>query len=65
MTDRIYLDHNATTPLAAEVAAAMQPCFSTAFGNPSSLHWAGLAARDAIETARSQVAATQKRDLRV
>jgi len=53
----IYLDHNATTPLTPEVAAAMRPYLSEAFGNPSSLHWAGVPARDAVEAARSQVAA--------
>jgi cysteine desulfurase len=57
MTGRIYLDYNATTPLAPEVAAAMVPYFEEAYGNPSSLHWAGLPARDAVEEARSQVAA--------
>ena len=57
MKDRVYLDFNATTPLADEVAAAMRPYLSDAYGNPSSLHWAGVPARDAIETARSQVAA--------
>jgi cysteine desulfurase len=57
MTERIYLDFNATTPLAPEVAAAMQPYLKEGFGNPSSLHWAGLPARDAVETARSHVAA--------
>jgi len=56
MTGRIYLDFNATTPLAPEVTAAMLPFLNDAFGNPSSLHWAGLPARDAIERARSQVA---------
>ncbi len=45
MTGRVYLDYNATTPLAAEVAAAMLPYLDEAFGNPSSLHWAGLPAR--------------------
>lgn len=57
MRDRVYLDFNATTPLADEVVAAMRPYLSEAYGNPSSLHWAGVSARDAIETARSQVAA--------
>ena len=57
MKERIYLDFNATTPLAPEVAAAMQPYLREGYGNPSSLHWAGLPARDAVETARSQVAA--------
>lgn len=57
MTERIYLDFNASTPLADEVVAAMEPFLRTGFGNPSSLHWAGLPARDAVETARSRVAA--------
>jgi len=57
MDGHIYLDHNATTPLAPEVAAAMRPYLSEAFGNPSSPHWAGVPARDAVEAARSQVAA--------
>jgi len=57
MGDRIYLDINATTPLATEVAAAMLACFDEAYGNPSSLHWAGLPARDSVEKARSKVAA--------
>lgn len=57
MRDRIYLDFNATTPLATEVAAAMSTLFDEAYGNPSSLHWAGLPARDAVEKARSKVAA--------
>jgi cysteine desulfurase len=62
MTKRIYLDFNATTPLAPEVVAAMQPFFTVAYGNPSSLHWAGTAARDAVETARCQVAALLSAD---
>lgn len=57
MSERIYLDCNATTPIAPEVAAAMQPYLAEGYGNPSSLHWAGLPARDAVERARSQVAA--------
>jgi cysteine desulfurase len=56
MTGRIYLDFNATTPLAPEVAAAMLPYFNEAYGNPSSLHWAGLPAREAVDKARCQVA---------
>lgn len=56
MNRRIYLDHNATTPLAPEVVAAMRPFLEEAYGNPSSLHWAGVPARDAVERARSEVA---------
>ncbi|MFQ5696971.1 MAG: cysteine desulfurase family protein [Myxococcota bacterium] len=54
---RIYLDHNATTPLRPEVVDAMMRVLREDFGNPSSIHWAGSAARDAVEAARSQVAA--------
>jgi cysteine desulfurase len=57
MNPRIYLDFNATTPLAAEVVERMGPFLRGAYGNPSSLHWAGVPARDAVEMARSQVAA--------
>jgi cysteine desulfurase len=56
MKPPIYLDFNATTPLAPEVAAAMEPFLTSAYGNPSCLHWAGLPAHDAVETARCQVA---------
>src|SRR5215813_1286598 len=54
---RIYLDFNATTPLAPEVAAAIARSVADPFGNPSSQHWAGLPAHEAVERARSQVAA--------
>jgi cysteine desulfurase len=57
MNERIYLDFNATTPIAPEVAAAMSPFLAGTCGNPSSLHWAGLPAREAVDCARSQVAA--------
>lgn len=53
---RIYLDYNASTPVAAEVAAAMRPFLEDAYGNPSSGHWAGKPAREAVEKARVQVA---------
>ena len=53
----IYLDHNATTPVAPEVYAAMAPYLSHAYGNPSSAYPLGREARDALETARAQVAA--------
>jgi hypothetical protein len=39
-TQRIYLDYNASTPIAPEVAEAMKPFLSQHFGNPSSQHWA-------------------------
>jgi cysteine desulfurase len=53
---RIYLDYNASTPIAPEVVAAMCPFLDGAYGNPSSGHWAGKPARDAVEGARGQVA---------
>ncbi len=54
--DLIYLDYNATTPIASEVADAMEPFLRGGFGNPSSTHRLGLEARQAIEAARAQVA---------
>ena len=53
----IYLDHNATTPIATEVAEAMWPYLTSHFGNPSSDHPYGRAARAAVDLAREQVAA--------
>ena len=53
----IYLDFNATTPIAPEVAAAISQVLAEPFDNPSSEHWAGLPARQAVEKARAQVAA--------
>jgi cysteine desulfurase len=53
---KIYLDFNASTPIAPEVAEAMKPFLSQHFGNPSSQHWAGIPAKEAIEHARQQVA---------
>jgi cysteine desulfurase len=52
----IYLDHNATTPLDPRVLEAMQPYLTGPYGNPSSVHRYGRAARDAVEAARLQVA---------
>ncbi len=54
---RIYLDHNATTPLRDEVVEAMLPVLREGFGNPSSTHAEGAAARKLVERAREQVAA--------
>ncbi len=53
----IYLDYNASTPIAPEVAEAMRPFLSQHYGNPSSYHWAGAPAKQALEKARNQVAA--------
>jgi len=52
----IYLDYNATTPLAPEVIEAMRPFFEGHFGNPSSKHAYGHRTRSAVATARRQVA---------
>jgi cysteine desulfurase len=56
MTNRIYLDHSATTYVAEEVYEAMLPFFKTSFGNPSSLHWFGRETRKSAENAREKVA---------
>lgn len=53
----IYLDHNATTPLHPQVLEAMAPYLTEQFGNASSYYQLGRQAREAIETARQQVAA--------
>jgi len=55
--DPIYLDYNATTPVAPEVADAMRPHLESVFGNPSSGHAYGVRARQAVERARARVAA--------
>ncbi len=56
MRTPVYLDYNATTPLAPEVAEAIAPCLGGLFGNPSSPHSYGIAAKRAVERARAQVA---------
>ena len=55
-SDPIYLDHNATTPLAPEVLDAMLPFLRGSYGNPSSEHALGRRAHDAVENGRQQVA---------
>ncbi len=52
----IYLDYNATTPIAREVADAMAPYLYEHFGNPSSPYAYGVATKQAVEAARAQVA---------
>jgi cysteine desulfurase len=52
----IYADYNATTPLDPEVRAAMNEALGATFGNPSSIHCAGQAARRLVDRARAQVA---------
>ena len=53
---QIYFDHSATTPLDPRVVEAMLPFYGETFGNPSSLHWAGQQAKQAIDTGRGQLA---------
>ena len=56
MSRRVYLDHNASTPVHPEVLAEMLPYFSEHFGNPSSIHGFGREARDGMDLARERVA---------
>ncbi|HEV8438406.1 MAG TPA: IscS subfamily cysteine desulfurase [Methylomirabilota bacterium] len=56
MKRRVYLDHNASTPVHPEVVQAMLPYFSERFGNPSSVHAFGREAREGMEIAREQIA---------
>ena len=53
----VYLDYNATTPVAPEVADAIEPYLRTHFGNPSSAHVYGRQAQEAVAHARAHVAA--------
>ena len=53
---RIYFDHNATTPVAPEVAAAIATTTQTVFGNPSSVHGYGQEAKTVLDQARASVA---------
>lgn len=57
MSEHIYLDHNATTPVEPAVIEAMLPYFGEKFGNASSVHGFGRDAKVALETAREQIAA--------
>ena len=56
MTRRVYLDHNASTPVHPDVVAEMLPYFGEVFGNPSSVHAFGREARDGLDRARARVA---------
>ncbi|HKZ06786.1 MAG TPA: IscS subfamily cysteine desulfurase [Methylomirabilota bacterium] len=56
MNRRVYLDHNASTPVHPEVLEAMLPYFSERYGNPSSIHSFGRAAREGMDVARERVA---------
>jgi cysteine desulfurase len=54
--NRYYFDHNATTPVTPEVLEAMLPAFTETYGNASSIHHFGQAARQLLDDARKQVA---------
>jgi cysteine desulfurase len=56
MSRRVYLDHNASTPVHPDVVDAMLPYLGERFGNPSSVHGFGREARDGVEQARERVA---------
>ena len=56
MSRRVYLDHNASTPVHPEVVAEMLPYFGEVFGNPSSIHGFGRDAREGVDTARERIA---------
>jgi len=56
MSRRVYLDHNASTPVHPDVLAEMLPYFSESFGNPSSVHGFGREARVGLDTARERIA---------
>src|SRR3954453_15400786 len=53
---RFYFDHNATTPIAPEVLETMVSCLGQVYGNTSSIHHFGQAAKQRLETARRQLA---------
>jgi cysteine desulfurase len=57
MKPPVYLDYNATTPVAPEVFASMRPWFEERFGNPSSSHFFGQQAWQAVAQARGEIAA--------
>ncbi|MGN7468498.1 cysteine desulfurase family protein [Brevibacillus sp. SAFN-007a] len=62
MSDMLYFDHAATTPVHPRVLAAMTPYLTQVFGNPSSVHGAGREARKALEQARDAIASFMDAD---
>ena len=56
MSRFVYADNAATTPVSQEVIDAMAPCFSTCWGNPSSMHKKGREAKQLIDDARARIA---------
>ncbi|MFF2089283.1 cysteine desulfurase family protein [Paenibacillus sp. NPDC058174] len=59
---QIYLDYNASTPIAPEVLDSMYPYLQGSYGNPSSSHWASATVKEALQTARASIAALLKCD---
>jgi len=57
LNKKIYVDHNATTPLDREVLEEMLPFLQDDWGNPSSVHWAARGPKSALDQARERVAA--------
>lgn len=57
-SETVFFDHNSTTPLKPEVLEAMLPWMSQTIGNPTSRHVYGRQAREAVELARSSIAAS-------
>lgn len=53
---KVFLDNSSTTPVPKEVVAAMVPYFGKKFGNPSSLHYMGIEAAEALDAARATIA---------
>ncbi len=53
---KVFLDNSSTTPVPKEVVAAMVPYFGKKFGNPSSLHYMGIEAAEALDAARGTIA---------
>ncbi len=55
LMEKIYLDYNASTPMAPEVVEAMKPLLNDFYGNPSALHWSGIPVKELLQRARGQV----------
>jgi cysteine desulfurase len=64
LVQHFYFDHNATTPVAPEILDAMVSCLGQVYGNASSIHYFGQAAKQRLETARRQIAALIHADAR-
>jgi cysteine desulfurase len=64
VTSRVYLDWNATTPPLDAVVDVMAETARSSWGNPSSVHGSGRAARDVVETAREEIALLVDRSAR-